>query len=416
MRSMSTITIHRPEELSLPLRRSWHRAMDESPDYANPFLAPEFAAGIGRHRGGARVAVLHEGEEAVGFLPYERNALGVGRAIGLGLSDAQALVHRPGVTWDTRELLRACGLSVFEFDHLVEEQKPFGAYVTGTFASPAIDLKDGDDAGYAEWLRGAYPGLAKTTLKKERRLARDLGEMRFVFDERDPAALRTLMRWKSAQYRRTGRMDRFARPWIVELVEQLFQVREEHFTGVLSVVYAGDRPVAAHFGPRSRTVFAPWFTAYDPDLQYYSPGLIMHLRMAEAAGRDGVRLMDLGRGDKEWKDWLKTRELRVGEGFAVRPHPVATAHRLWRRPVRGLRNTVLAHPRLREPADRLLKTVGTLRTTGRMGSGTGTGTGTGSGPAPRRNAGGQRGANAQGNSTPQRNASAQGNAAPRRER
>jgi hypothetical protein len=35
---------------------------------------------------------------------------------------------------------------------------------------------------------------------------------------------------------------------------------------------------------------------------------------------------------------------------------------MWRRPVRGLRNTVLAHPGLREPADRLLKTVGTLRT------------------------------------------------------
>jgi hypothetical protein len=32
--------------------------------------------------------------------------------------------------------------------------------------------------------------------------------------------------------------------------------------------------------------------------------------------------------------------------------------------VRGLRNTVNAHPALREPADRLLKTVGTLRTSG----------------------------------------------------
>ncbi|MFF2422984.1 GNAT family N-acetyltransferase [Streptomyces mirabilis] len=362
------ITIHRPEELSSSLLLAWHRVMDESPDYANPFLAPEFAAGIDRYRGGAHVAVLHESGEPVGFFPYERNSLGVGRAIGLGLSDCQALVHRPGVTWDTQELLRACGLSVFEFDHLVEEQKPFGRHVTGTFASPAIDLKVGEGT-YAEWLRGAYPGLAKTTLKKERRLGRDLGEMRFVYDERDPRVLRTLMRWKSAQYRRTGRMDRFARPWIVDLVDHLFRVREEHFNGVLSVVYAGDRPVAAHFGPTSRTLFAAWFTAYDPELRYYSPGLIMHLRMAEAAGREGVRLMDLGRGDKEWKDWLKTRELRVGEGFATRPHPMATAHRLWRRPVRGLRNTVLAHPRLRDPADRLLKTVGTLRTSGRPESG-----------------------------------------------
>ncbi|MGW7548218.1 GNAT family N-acetyltransferase [Streptomyces sp. NPDC054770] len=354
------ITIHRPGELTQPLRGAWHRAMDESPEYANPFLAPEFTIGVGKHRAGVRVAVLREGGDPVGFLPYERNALGVGRAVGLGLSDCQALVHRPGVTWDVQELLSACGTSIFEFDHLVAEQRPFAPHVTGTFASPVIDVKPGD-GGYPEWLRATYPGLAKTTLKKERRLGRDTGDLRFEFDERDPAALRTLMRWKSAQYRRTGRMDRFARPWIVDLVDHLFHVREEHFTGVLSVLYAGDRPVAAHFGPRSGTVLAAWFTAYDPELHYYSPGLMMHLRTAEAAARAGITLVDLGRGDKEYKDWLKTRELRVGEGFATRAHPVAAAHRLWRRPVRGLRNTVLAHPRLRDPADRLLKTVGTLR-------------------------------------------------------
>ncbi|MEU9736773.1 GNAT family N-acetyltransferase [Streptomyces sp. NPDC048002] len=354
------ITVHRPGELSASLRAAWHRAMDESPEYANPFLAPEFAVGVGRHRSGVQIGVLHERGEPVGFLPYERNLLGVGRAIGLGLSDRQALVHRPGVIWDTEELLRGCGLASFEFDHLVEEQKPFGRYVTGMFASPVIDLEPGD-GDYPGWLRATYPGQAKTTLKKERRLARDIGEVRFVFDERDPRLLHRLMRWKSAQYRRTGRMDRFARPWIVDLVDHLFQLREEHFTGVLSVLYAGDRPVAAHFGPRSNTVLAAWFTAYDPEFHYYSPGLMMHLRTAEAAARHGVRLIDLGRGDKEYKDWLKTRELRVGEGFATRPHPVAAAHRIWRRPVRGLRNTVLAHPRLREPADRLLRTVGSLR-------------------------------------------------------
>lgn len=201
----------------------------------------------------------------------------------------------------------------------------------------------------------------KATLEKERRLGRDIGALRFEFDERDPAAPRTLMRWKSARYRRTGRMDRFARPWNVDLVDHLFHVRAEHFTGVLSVLCAGDPPVAAHSGPRSGTVLAAWCTAYDPELHYCSPGLMMHLRTAEAAARGGVTLVDLGRGDKDYRDWLKTREPRVGEGFATRAHPVAAAHRLWRRPVRGLRNTVLARPRLRDPADRLLETVGTLR-------------------------------------------------------
>ncbi|WP_458248803.1 GNAT family N-acetyltransferase [Streptomyces sp. MAI_2237] len=369
------VTTHAADELSPVLVRAWHRAMEESPQYANPFLAPEFAAAMARHRHGGVVAVLREEQEPVGFFPHQRSAFGVGRAIGLGLSDCQALVHRPGVTWDPPELLRACGLSVFEFDHLVEEQKPFERYLTGTFASPVIDLPE-EGNGYVEMLRRTSPRHTKTTLAKERRLRSDEGEVRFVFDERDRRVLRTLMQWKSAQYRRTGRMDRFARPWIVDLVDDLFTVREQHLTGVLSVLYAGDRPVAAHFGPRSHTVLAGWFTAYDPAFGRYSPGLVMHMRMIEAAGRHGVRLVDLGRGDMEYKNWLKTRELRVGEGLAYRPSPVAAAHRLWRRPVRGLRNTVLAHAALRGPADRLLRTVGRLRTSGPLGTGWAPGTDT----------------------------------------
>ncbi|MFR0354244.1 GNAT family N-acetyltransferase [Streptomyces sediminimaris] len=361
------ITIHDLEELSPSLRRTWQEVMDDSPEYANPFLSPQFAVAIARHRRGARVAVLRENGDPVGFFPHQRGAFGVGRAIGLGLSDCQALVHRPGVGWDARELLRACGLSVFEFDHLVEEQKSFARYVTGTFASPVIDLEE-HGSGYVDWLRERSPRHTKTTLAKERRLRRDTGEVRLVLDERDPRILRTLMRWKSAQYRRTGRMDRFARPWIVDLVNDLSEVRDEHFTGLLTALYAGDRPVAVHFGPRSRTVLAGWFTAYDPEFRRYSPGLIMHLRMVEAAGRDGVTLVDMGRGGGEYKDWLKTRELRVGEGFVTRPRPVAAAYRLWRRPVRGLRNTVLAHPVLRKPADRLLKTAGAVRTSGLPGA------------------------------------------------
>ncbi|MCZ9338493.1 GNAT family N-acetyltransferase, partial [Streptomyces sp. TRM76130] len=91
----------------------------------------------------------------------------------------------------------------------------------------------------------------RTTLAKERRLGRQVGDVRFVFDERDPAALRTLMAWKSAQYRRTGRRDRFAQRWITGLVGRLAGTRAPECTGTLSVLYADGQPVAAHFGLRS---------------------------------------------------------------------------------------------------------------------------------------------------------------------
>jgi CelD/BcsL family acetyltransferase involved in cellulose biosynthesis len=360
------IRVYRPGQLTAADRAAWTSLQSKahlhgSPELANPSLSPEFTLAVGRCRRGVRIAVVDENGEPAAFFPFQRTTTGVGRAIGLGVSDCQGLVHRPGFTWDARELLRACGLAVWEFDHLAEGQTPFDAEASGTFPSPVIDVDQGYEV-YLGRLRAQSPKFTRTTLAKERKLGRDHGELRYVHDERDPAALRTLMEWKSAQYRRTGRSDRFAHPWITRLVHQLFHTRSEPFAGILSVLYADGKPVAAHFGLRSERVLACWFPAYDPAFSKYSPGLVLHLRMAEAAAADGIAYLDLGRGQKEYKDSLKTREIFVSEGLVTRRHPVALGHRARRAPVRALRNTVLSRPELFGPADRLLRRMGSIRT------------------------------------------------------
>ncbi|MFE2579167.1 GNAT family N-acetyltransferase [Streptomyces sp. NPDC059378] len=359
------ISVYRPGELTAADRAAWTAIqskahLHDAPGLSNPFLSPEFALAMGRVRRGVRIAVVRQDGEPAAYFPFQRSAAGVGRAVGLGVSDAQGLVHRPGFTWDARTLLRACGLSLWEFDHLVQGQEPFEAGASGTFPSPVMDLDRGYESYLGE-LRARSPKFTRTTLAKERRLGREARGVRYVHDERDPAALKTLMAWKSAQYRRTGRSDRFAHTWISGLVQQLFHTRHEPSGGILSVLYADGRPVAAHFGLRSERVLACWFPAYDPAYAKYSPGLIMHLRMAEAAAADGIAYLDLGRGHKEYKDSLKTRELTVSEGWVTRRHPVALGHRAHRAPVRALRNAVVARPYLFEPADRLLKHMGHLR-------------------------------------------------------
>lgn len=360
--------MYRPGELRAADRAAWTALQSKahlngSPGLANPFLSPEFALAVGRTRRGVRIAVVREDAEPAAFLPFQRTAAGVGRAVGLGVSDCQGMVHRPGFVWDAQELLRTCGLAVWEFDHLVQGQTPFEAGASGTFPSPVMDV----DQGYEEYLRrlrGRSPKFTRTTLAKERKLGRDAGELRYVHDERDPAVLRTLMGWKSAQYRRTGRSDRFAHDWITQLVQQLFHTRAEPFAGILSVLYAGERPIAAHFGLRTDRVLACWFPAYDQEFAKYSPGLVLHLRMAEAAAADGIAHLDLGRGRKEYKDSLKTRDLYVSEGWVTRRHPVAFGHRARRAPVRALRNAVLSRPEFFEPADRVLKRMGKIRSRG----------------------------------------------------
>lgn len=359
------ISVYRPGELSSADRAAWTAMQSKAhlhgaPGLANPFLSPEFTLAMGRVRRGVRIAVVREDGEPAAYFPFQRSTAGVGRAVGLGVSDAQGLVHRPGFVWDARELMRACGLALWEFDHLVEGQEPFEAGASGTFPSPVMDVDQGYET-YLGQLRAQSPKFTRTTLAKERKLGRDADGVRYVHDERDPAALSTLMAWKSAQYRRTGRSDRFAHEWITRLVHQLFHTRSEPFAGILSVLYADGKPIAAHFGLRTERVLACWFPAYDPAFSKYSPGLILHLRMAEAAAADGIAYLDLGRGQKEYKDSLKTRELAVSEGWVTRRHPVAVGHRARRAPVRALRNVVLSRPELFEPADRLLKRMGHFR-------------------------------------------------------
>ncbi|MET9935077.1 MULTISPECIES: GNAT family N-acetyltransferase [unclassified Streptomyces] len=201
-------------------------------------------------------------------------------------------------------------------------------------------------AAYEAFLRVQSPDFPETTLAKERRLARRTdGGVRFVFDERDPAALRTLVAWKSARYRRTGRRDRFAEEWINALVRRLHALRTPGRSGVLSVLQAGERPVAAHFGLRSATVLSCWFPAYDPAFAPYSPGLVLHLRTAEAAAAAGIGTLDLGRGYAEYKNAL----LRVRRNHLVplnpraRCGPVRTARRQ-RPPVVRVRARERARP------------------------------------------------------------------------
>nr|BFE82637.1 hypothetical protein GCM10020093_052380 [Planobispora longispora] len=87
-----------------------------------------------------------------------------------------------------------------------------------------MDLGDGFDA-YVERVRANSAKNYKTVRYKERKLDREQGGLRFEWDSADSGALRQLMRWKSDQYRRTGRVDRFAQPWIVRLLDEMHAER-----------------------------------------------------------------------------------------------------------------------------------------------------------------------------------------------
>ncbi len=352
-------TVVRPGDLGPTELARWAALQEGDPAYASPFLRPEMAVAIDRHWPDTRVAVLEDAGDAVGFFPFQQGRLGAGQALGMGLTDWQGAVLIPGVRWDATALRRASGLSVWEFDHLVPGQadalRP--AHLT-LRPSPVIDLADGVDAWNA---RHAGSSRIKKARYHGRKLARERGEIDVRFDTQDHDELRLLMQWKSAQYRRTGRRDRFAQTAVVGLVHDLLDTRTDGFTAHLSTLRVDGVPAAMCLMLRSHHVLTHWFPTYDVTLSRHQPGMVHLVEMVGLAADAGITLFDLGAGEHDYKESFKDHDLTVASGVVRHPGPAAWAHRARTDPPRMAHDFVLSHPRLRLAARKALVRAGTLR-------------------------------------------------------
>ncbi|GII91486.1 GNAT family N-acetyltransferase [Sinosporangium siamense] len=358
------ITVVRPGELGPAEAARWRELQQSSSSLDNPFLSVEFTQVMGELRSYVNVAVIEDEGKIAGFFPFERHKFGVGKPLGGFLTTWHGVIANPALRLPARVLMRACRMSVFDFDHMVSDQATFTPYRSSAHPVPIMDLSAGFEP-YIAQVRANSSKNYKTVRYKERKLAREVGALHFDWCSGEVGTLRTLTGWKSDQYRRTGRTDRFAQPWIVELVERLQASDSPHFGGVLTMIYADGEPVAGHFGLRTATTLVGWFPAYNTAYLKYSPGIVHHLHMAEHAASAGLHRIDMGRGGKQYKNWLKNGDLEVIAGRVVRPSAAAAVHFLSRAPLSRARDVVTSRPSLYRAADRLLKGFGRLRTSGR---------------------------------------------------
>jgi len=337
------IAVIRGDELSAEHIRRWSELQRADPALVSSFFRPEFTDAVARTRRDVFVAILEDAARAVGFFPFQRQAPGIGRPVGGTLSDYHGAIADRALDFDPVALIRACRLRVFDFNHLVASQRPFTPYHAAIAASPYLDLS----RGFGEYRRArsaAGSSVIAQTERKARKLAREVGPLRFEADEPDPATLRELIRRKSAQYRRTGVSDAFASRWKVELMERILDTRTPDFAGMLSTLRAGDHLVAAHMGMRSRDALHWWFPAYDPRFARFSPGRVLLLELARDAENRGLCMIDLGRGDEPYKTRLATGGTPLAEGAVVLSRPLAVGRRLSEGAKHVARRTPLAGP------------------------------------------------------------------------
>lgn len=298
---------------------SWQAAVEENPLLSNPFFRPEFVLAVASVREDVFVTLVEQSGRLLGFFPFQRREDGVGIPVGGSLSDYQGLAGSRFSEWATVNLLRASGLKAWQFDHLLAAQQVFPDYHETETESHVIDLT----AGYESYWNQHLKGIAE--LRKRRNLERDVGPVRFEQHSGDQAALEILMQWKARQYGSSGKGNIFAEPWVVQLLERLQQTQRPEFTGCLSVLYAGDIPLAAHMGLRSATVWHYWLPTYDPAFGKYSPGMILLMEMIRAASEEGIQTIDLGKGRMLYKQRLQNRTFPLVEGIV----PASPVSSLW---------------------------------------------------------------------------------------
>ncbi len=318
------VSVVPPGELG-PLEVSaWRALQQDQAALSSPFLSPDFALAVGRARDDARVAVVEDSEGLAGFFAFQVGSEGIGGPIGAGICDAQAFVCRADLEWDPLWLVRSSGLTTWRFDHLRSEQSAFAPYHRALHASPVIDLSGGYQAFLA-----AVSTISKDVLaqvgRRRRKLGREVGPVTTEWAERGAEPFEALVAWKSAQYIATGTWDRFEHRSIRAALDDLRGTCQVTCAGLLATTRAGGELAAVHFGLGGLHGLSWWFTAYDPALGAYSPGLILLLDLADLAAQRGLATIDLGRGEHDYKLRVATSRYVLAEGEVVAGGERATA-------------------------------------------------------------------------------------------
>jgi len=340
--------LKRPSDLSDADWSRWLLIQQSTATYESPYFRPEFIRAVARVRTDVEIAVLHDGGGVVGFFPFQRGKLNLGKPVGGKLSDYHGPLVRPGTQVDPVAILEGCRLASWDFDHLVSASSGFEPFIKLKANSAQLDLSSGFEA-YSRGRKASGSDAIHRQGQKTRKMAREVGPLNFDVESDDPEALTLLRRWKSEQLRSSGLPDVFAFPWVSQLIDELRTYRDSEFSMPLTVLRAGKTIVAVSLSLCSRDVFHGWFTAYNAAMSVYSPGMLLFVRLAEEAPQLGIRKIDLGRGEEPYKWRLASGSVEVAEGSVSRPSLGTTLRSTWRKTRDWVGRSPLA------PAVRLLK-------------------------------------------------------------
>lgn len=304
----------------------WDGLCAAEPSLGSAFYSRQFVEATAAVRDDVQVCVLYRGTEPVGFLPLQfqdrlARYLRAAERVGGHLNDYFGLIADPSVRVAPRTLLELAGLSKLDFSHLDASQERHGLEGGTPTIGVRYNVADGPGAYWAALKRrdGAFHS---DTMRKQRKIERDLGPLRFTYAAADAdRSLARLIEMKRQQYARTNVADALRAPWTRELLNRLAKLKHPLCAGVLSTMHAGEKLVSMHFGLRCRDALHIWFPVYDPEVSNYSPGRLLLKSLIDNSTANGIRLLDDGEAtpNQQQKRQMGNHEHPLYKGQWVRP-------------------------------------------------------------------------------------------------
>jgi CelD/BcsL family acetyltransferase involved in cellulose biosynthesis len=306
----------------------------QTPSLQRAFFTPAFALASERATDRAYVAVLHAGSTIRGFLPFQfksvwHQRIRLAERIGGNLSDNAGLIAWPDFRIDSVSLLRLGGLASLHLSHIMEGQDQFGLDADWSQVSYVTDLKAGPDAYFAE-LFERDRRLVRDTERCLRKAQTSYGRVDLVEPDRiSSAMLAGLIEEKRLQYRRTQVVDPFMNRERLRLIEALNEAPEPSCRLVMARLQVGERILAQHLGLQYHDVLSYWFPVYDPDVQEVSPGRLLLWYIIRQSAEHGIRLIDYGEGEAQYKRQFGTGALRLGRAMWSAANTRSLLARAW---------------------------------------------------------------------------------------
>ena len=315
LKSRQPIQVVGVEQLTGEIASAWNGLRSQQPQKESPYFAIEFTQAVAAIRDDVQIAIFRDADgEIDAFLPFQKTSASLLEPIGGRLNDVHGILGGRNLT--SQQILAglsSMGIRSASFHAAADFHGSDERFQFRELQTHHLDLSDGWDA-YYRWAK-----KNSTTIKrhgqKSRAMARRHGEIRFEFQNADPAVLEELIALKRAKYQRTKTFDILSVEWAADLLRRIHQVQTDEFSGILSTLHVGDRLVAAHFGMLTDQMLHYWFPTFDVEFNQFSPGTELLLRVAKECCNRNLGKLDLGFGDDEYKFRFSNGNDRVSCGL-----------------------------------------------------------------------------------------------------